>query len=288
MLKPFKITLMNIIRRFLFKDLDIRGQHLSINHTWQAMINDRGYSKQVRQLFGELSALAIMLANGMKHKGKLTIQYQGNGVMSLLLVEVTHDRKIRGMVRSDGVIKGDDNLDTILGEGQMVVTLYNAQTDSSFQSFIHRNPLGLIPTFEDYFSQSEQLDSKLWVSSTKDNLSAMMIQKMPEIKKNDEEGWNRITALASTITNEELCGLDAEQLLHRLFHEETVQLFTQEQVDYECQQDRKRFEKIIFDLGEDDARNLLKERGEISIHNEICNEHLFFNEQDLNRIFSKD
>ncbi|HAG48166.1 MAG TPA: molecular chaperone Hsp33, partial [Gammaproteobacteria bacterium] len=36
------------------------------------MINDRGYSKQVRQLFGELSALAIMLANGMKHKGKLT------------------------------------------------------------------------------------------------------------------------------------------------------------------------------------------------------------------------
>jgi molecular chaperone Hsp33 len=125
------------------------------------------------------------------------------------------------------------------------------------------------------------------VSSTKDNLSAMMIQKMPEIKKNDEEGWNRITALASTITNEELCGLDAEQLLHRLFHEETVQLFTQEQIDYECQQDRKRFEKIIFDLGEEDARNLLKERGEISIHNEICNEHLFFNEHDLDHIFSK-
>ncbi len=278
---------MNNIQRFLFKDLNIRGQHLSINQTWQSLIEDRGYTTQVRQLFGELSALAIMLANGLKHKGKLTMQYQGDGVVSLLLVEVTHNMKIRGMVRSDGAIKESDNLDDILGEGQMVVTLYNAQTEHSFQSLIPRNSLGLIPTFEDYFSQSEQLDSKLWVSSTKDNLSAMLIQKMPEIKNNDEEGWNRITALASTTTDEELCSLDAEQLLHRLFHEETVQLFAQDEVDYECQQDRKRFEKIIFDLGEEDARNLFKERGEISIHNEICNEHLFFNEQDLDRIFSQ-
>lgn len=279
---------MNTIRRFLFKDLNIRGQHLSISQTWQAMVQDRGYTSQVRQLFGELSAMAIMLANGIKHQGKLTLQYQGDGVVSLLLVEVTHDMKLRGMVRSDGTIKEDDNLDAVLGEGQMVATLYNAQTDHSFQSLIPRNSLGLISTFEDYFSQSEQLDSKLWVSSSKDNLSAMLIQKMPEIKNNGEEDWNRITALASTITNQELCSLDAEKLLHRLFHEETVQLFEQEQVDYECQQDRKRFERIIFDLGEEDARNLLEERGEISIHNEICNEHLFFNEQDLNRIFTKD
>ncbi len=84
-----------------------------------------------------------------------------------------------------------------------------------------------------------------------------------------------------------MCKLDAGQLLHRLFHEETLELFTQDQVDYECKKDRKRFEKIIFDLGEQDARNLLEEQGEISIHNEICNEHLFFNKQDLDRIFSK-
>ena len=63
---------MNTINRFLFKDLDIRGQHLSLIDTWQDMIQNRGYSVLVRQLFGELSALAIFLANGIKHKGKLT------------------------------------------------------------------------------------------------------------------------------------------------------------------------------------------------------------------------
>ncbi|RUM79636.1 MAG: Hsp33 family molecular chaperone HslO, partial [Candidatus Thioglobus sp.] len=140
----------------------------------------------------------------------------------------------------------------------------------------------------DYFAQSEQLDSKLWVSSTQDNLSAMLIQKMPVSKSNDEEDWHRITALSNTITKSELCDLTAEQLLHRLFHEETVELFEDNTIDYECHQDRVRFEKIIFDLGEQDARDLLQEQGEISIHNEICNEHLFFNEQDLDRIFAKD
>lgn len=277
---------MNTINRFLFKDLDIRGQHLSLIDTWQELIQNRGYSVPVRQLFGELSALAIFLANGIKHKGKLTLQVQGSGVVSLLLVEVTSDLKIRGMVRSDGTIEEDDSLDKILGEGQIVATLYNSQTDHSFQSLVPINQKGLIETFEDYFFQSEQLESRLWVSSTQENLCAMLLQKMPEADQHDSEGWHRVGTLSDTITQDELNSLDAESLLHRLFHEETLQLFNADWVGYECEQNKERFEKIIYDLGEQDARDLLKERGEIAIHNEICNEHLFFDEQDVNRIFT--
>ena len=277
---------MNTINRFLFKDLDIRGQHLSLIDTWQDMIQNRGYSVLVRQLFGELSALAIFLANGIKHKGKLTLQVQGSGIVSLLLVEVTSDLKIRGMVRSDSIIEEDDSLDKILGEGQIVATLYNSQTDHSFQSLVPINQKGLIATFEDYFFQSEQLESRLWVSSTQENLCAMLLQKMPEADQHDSEGWHRVGTLSDTITQDELISLDAESLLHRLFHEETLQLFNADWVGYECEQSKERFEKIIYDLGEQDARDLLKERGEIAIHNEICNEHLFFDEQDVNRIFA--
>jgi len=277
---------MNTINRFLFKDLDIRGQHLSLIDTWQDMIQNRGYSVLVRQLFGELSALAIFLANGIKHKGKLTLQVQGSGIVSLLLVEVTSDLKIRGMVRSDSTIEEDDSLDKILGEGQIVATLYNSQTDHSFQSLVPINQKGLIATFEDYFFQSEQLESRLWVSSTQENLCAMLLQKMPEADQHDSEGWHRVGTLSDTITQDELISLNAESLLHRLFHEETLQLFNADWVGYECEQNKERFEKIIYDLGEQDARDLLKERGEIAIHNEICNEHLFFDEQDVNRIFA--
>lgn len=277
---------MNTINRFLFKDLDIRGQHLSLDDAWQDMVQNRGYSPLVRELFGELSALAIFLANGIKHQGKLTLQIQGDGIVNLLFVEVTNDLKIRGMVRTEGTVKENNSLDEILGEGQIVATLYNAQTDHSFQSLVPRNANGLIATFEDYFSQSEQLDSTLWVSSTQDNLSAMLLQKLPEADQHDSEGWHRVGALADTVTDEELNNLEAETLLHRLFHEETLELFDADSVNYECAQNKKRFEKIIFDLGEQDARDLLEEQGEISIHNEICNEHIFFNQEDIDRIFT--
>jgi len=198
---------MNTINRFLFKDLNVRGQHLSLDDAWQDMIQNRGYSSLVRQLFAELSALAIFLANGMKHKGKLTLQIQGDGIVNLLLVEVSDDLKIRGMIRAEGAIKEDDSLDKILGEGQIVATLYNAQTDHSFQSLVPRNAQGLIATFEDYFAQSEQLESKLWVSSTPDNLSAMLLQRMPDADQYDSEGWHRVGILADTVTQEELTSL---------------------------------------------------------------------------------
>jgi molecular chaperone Hsp33 len=145
----------------------------------------------------------------------------------------------------------------------------------------------LIKTFEDYFSQSEQLSSKLWISSTKNNLSAVLIQKLPDSKQEHEDDWGRVVSLAKTITNKELCKLSAESLLYRLFNEEIVELFPAEQVYYECLQEQEKFEKIVFDLGEQDARDLLKERGEITIHNEICNTHVFFNEEDLDRIFTR-
>jgi len=51
-------------------------------------------------------------------------------------------------------------------------------------------------------------------------------------------------------------------------------------------QNKDKFEKVIFNLGEKEARKLLDENGEIAIHNEICNKHIFFNAKDLDRIFA--
>ncbi|WP_281064660.1 Hsp33 family molecular chaperone HslO [Abyssogena phaseoliformis symbiont] len=72
------------------------------------------------------------------------------------------------------------------------------------------------------------------------------------------EDWERILLLANTITHTELCELPVKSLLHKLFHEEMVTLFEEDKIEYECQQDREKFEKIIFNLGEKNARDLLK------------------------------
>ncbi len=276
---------MDTIQRFLFKHLNIRGQHLKIDLAWQKLLEDRGYPCVLKKLLGELTALSIMLANGMKHTGKVTLQVQGKGPVNLLVVEVTHDLKLRGVAKTNKTITTETSANELLGDGRIMVTLENTQTNTHFQSYVERTGDSLIESFENFFSQSEQLPTKLWIASDDSSLSAVMIQKLPDNDSIDTDGWDRIMSLATTISDQELYSLDTKELLHRLFHEENLELFESLEIQYLCPKDKQKVENMIQSLGEEEARKILAEQGEIVIHNEICNFHLRFNQEEINRIF---
>ena len=111
---------MNQIHRFLFKDFGIRGEHIRITHAWQEMIKDRHYPTVLTQFLGELTAISVMLASGIKHKGKLTLQMMGEGPITLLVVEVTHDLKIKGVAKTKGTLRDEATLEALLGSGQIL------------------------------------------------------------------------------------------------------------------------------------------------------------------------
>jgi molecular chaperone Hsp33 len=88
------------------------------------------------------------------------------------------------------------------------------------------------------------------------------------------------------VTEAELLECDAPTLLHRLFHEETVELYPPQSVQYDCPQDQQAVETMLKSLGETEVRKILEEQGQVVIHNEMCNLHFKFDESDINRIFS--
>jgi len=168
------------------------------------------------------------------------------------------------------------------------MTLENTQTQHHFQSYVPREGDSVATAFETFLSQSEQLPSKVWLAADENTLGGVMIQKMPETDGHDEDGWERVLQISTTVKDEELIGLPAEELLHRLFHEELIELFDAENVMYECPQDKERVEVMLKSLGEDEVRQLLKEQGEIVIHNEMCNFHMRFNQEDIDELFATD
>ncbi|QBZ83672.1 33 kDa chaperonin [Hydrogenovibrio crunogenus] len=275
------------IQRFLFKDLNIRGQHLQIDQAWQKMISERHYTPELTKVLGELTAIAIMLANGMKHLGKVSIQVQGSGPVNLLLVEATHDLKIRGVAKTNAALTTQSSLDELLGDGQILVTMENTQTQSFFQSYVPREENNIAKAFETFLSQSDQQPSKLWLAANDTGVGGVLIQKMPTTDDHDEDGWERIHLLTDTVTDEELIELEAEPLLHRLFHEEVIELYTPEEVNYDCPQDKSKVDDMILSLGEAEARKILEEQGEIVIHNEICNFHLRYTKEDIDQLFNE-
>ena len=277
---------MNAVQRFLFKELNIRGQHIQLLDSWQAMIKDRHYPQPIVKLLGELTAISVLLANGMKHTGRITMQIQGSGPITLLVVDVTHDLKIRGVAKTNKEITTENTLDELLGDGQILMTLENTQTEHHFQSYVPREGASVADAFESYLSQSEQLPSKLWLAADEHSLGGVLIQKMPETDGYDTDGWERIMHIATTVKDVELTTLESEELLHRLFHEETLELFKAETVKYECPQDKERVTNMLLALGEDEVRKVLEEQGEIVIHNEMCNYHLRFNKEDIDELFN--
>lgn len=276
---------MNEIKRFLFKDLNIRGQHLKLESAWQEMIADRYYPEALSTVLGELTAIAVMLANGMKHPGKVTLQVQGKGPVNLLVVEASHQLDIKGVAKTNQTITDQRTLDELLGDGQILVTMENTQTNHHFQSYVPRESNSIVQSFEDFLSQSEQQPSKLWLAADNNTIGGVLIQKMPTTDAHDEDGWDRVLALSETLTPEEICQLESNELLHRLFHEETLELFEAKDIRYHCPKDIEKVKNMLLSLGEEEVRKILEEEGEIVIHNEMCNFHTRFSEEDINRLF---
>ncbi|MBN2864552.1 MAG: Hsp33 family molecular chaperone HslO [Thiotrichales bacterium] len=278
----------NAIQRFLFKELNIRGQHIRLQDSWQAMTQDRHYPESIIKMLGELTAMSVLMANGMKHKGRVTMQVQGSGPITLLVVDVTHDLKIRGVAKTNKAITTEATLDELLGDGQILMTLENTQTQHHYQSYVPRDGETIADCFETYLSQSEQLPSKIWLAADAEHLGGVMIQKMPETDGYDEDGWERVVHLTTTVKDDELSALPAAELLNRLFHEETLELFNAEEVVYECPEDKERVTNMLRSLGEAEVRSILEEQGEIVIHNEMCNFHIRFNQNDVDALFAEE
>lgn len=277
----------NAVQRFLFKELNIRGQHIRLQESWQAMVVDRHYPDSIVKLLGELTAMSVLLANGMKHQGRITIQVQGTGPISMLVVDVTHDLKIRGVAKTNKEITTETTMEELLGDGQILMTMENTQTQHHFQSYVPREGDSVSSAFETFLSQSEQLPSKIWLAADETNLGGVLIQKMPDTDGHDVDGWERVLHLTTTVQDAELTTLPAEKLVNRLFHEELIELFDAEDVTYECPKDAERVRVMLKGLGEEEVRRILEEQGEIVIHNEMCNFHIRFNEEDVNALFSE-
>lgn len=277
---------MDLIKKFIFKELNIKGQHLQLTSSWQKMIAERHYPNCIISLLGELTAITAMLANGLKHEGKITIQIQGTGAVNLLVVEVTNKLQIRGVAKTTTIIDDELDINQLLGDEKILVTLQNDITNKHFQSYVLREKNSIAEAFANFLTKSDQLPSKLWLAADKNSVGAVIIQKMPATDGIDNDGWNRINHLANTVTQKELISLDTEELINLLFNEELVELFAGEEIKYFCPKNNKKIADMLISLGKEECLKIISEQKEIVIYNEMCNYHARYNQQDIDKLFN--
>ncbi len=257
----------NYIQRFLLENLDIRGAVVHLDSVWQQMLSGRNYPQPVIQLLGEMSAVTLLLGENLKQAGRLTIQMNGSGPVSMLVIDCNDTLHIRGMAKCVQAIEAQP-LPDLLGHGQLLITLDMPSMRESYQSIVPLDGDNIAELFEHYFKQSEQLPSRLFLITTNTAIFGLLLQKLPAADQQDPDGWTRAEALAATIHDQTLFDLTAEEILTRLFHEETIRIFDAQTVHYGCQENPARIYAMLRALGREEVDSILQEFGEVVVSDE--------------------
>lgn len=276
------------VTRFLFEALDIRGAFVRMAPAWQAMQAGRGYADTVRDLLGELTATSVLIGSQLKQPGRLTVQLKGHGPVSLLLVDIDEQLRLRGMARADAEVEATD-VPTLLGDGKLVITLQPEQAVNSYQSVVPMEGESIATIFELFLEQSEQQSSALWLAADAQACAGLFLQKLPDADRKDADGWARVHHLASTVQHEELLSLDATALLQRLFAEDIVdggvRVFKARPVVWHCPRDWGKVRHMLRTLGREEVEAIIAEHGEVVIHDDICNHEYRLGPEDVDALF---
>jgi len=282
------------LQRFLFENISIRGELTQLHTSWQAITENHHYPPVVRDILAQMLVAGVLLGATLKFKGRIILQIQGKGDLSFVVAECSSEQAIRGLAHYSEAIQ-PNNLKTLVGDGQLAITLESEDKKERYQSIVELVGDTVADAVEHYLETSEQLTTRLWLSVNNETAAGLLIQKLPPVSVDDEnvhtiqldeDAWNRVEQLSSTIKDEELLQLSAQEIIHRLYHEEDVRLFETEPVFFRCTCSKERVATMLRNLGQEEVNSIIEEDKCITINCEFCNHQYDFDSVDAAELFT--
>lgn len=269
------------MQRFTFDKTDVRGEIVGLHKSLNTVLSKHDYPQALKIELGKLMAASALMSATLKYEGRLCLQVRLPGDVSLIQAETTNTGDLRAIARYDEE-KEIESVD--LKGGQLVITLEPA-VGKPYQGIVPLDSNHLNEALEHYFHQSEQLGSRFWLECNGTLAAGFMLQQLPPSEQSDEDAWDRISHLASTLKADELLELDNQSILYRLYHEETVRLYDEESLRFACTCSKERISNAIEKMGYDELMSIIAEQGKISVDCQFCLQHYSFNSEQISDLF---
>lgn len=152
--------------------LDVRGRIVHLNESLNTILERHDYPKSVSRLLGQAAALTVMLAASIKLEGRLIVQAQTDGPVSLLVVDMRAPGDYRATAKFDAErvaeLEADGNTDSgsLLGTGTLALTVDQGQYMNRYQGYVELNGGSLEDAAHDYFTRSEQIPTRIRLTVT--------------------------------------------------------------------------------------------------------------------------
>jgi molecular chaperone Hsp33 len=284
----------DIVAAFQIEDSAVRGRVARLGEgTIDAIIHRHDYPRWAAILLGEAVTLAVLASASLKFNGKVTVQAQGDGPVSLLVAESRSDGGVRGYLRLDRdrwnkldrINKGQrPHIPQVFGRGILALMLTPDDPDGEpYQGLVPMDGATLSDCAEAYFAMSEQIPTRIRLAVAEISTlggdkhwragGALIQQVAPDDARGDtEEEWDNARALFDTVTDLELADPDLSSgaLLYRLFHENGVRLETPKPLQDQCTCSEERLTVTLGALSKEEAASLADENGLIDAGCQFC------------------
>lgn len=141
------------VRSFVFEGYPVRGAWVRLKASFLANCAHHDYPLVVRTVLGEALAASVLLGNSIKLNGLMTLQLQGPGPLTLLVVQLTDRLSFRGVARYQTPLPVDaTSLKALSGEGSLFVTIDQANSDHRYQGIVAMGEGSLAHSLQDYLS----------------------------------------------------------------------------------------------------------------------------------------
>ena len=265
--------------RFLLPDAGVRGVHVQLQATWQEILSHAVYPDNAAELLGEACVASALFTGHTKVDGRLSIQLRSNTGLRTLFAECTAAGTLRGIAQLAEGADAPRDLSSLGSDALLAITIENPGLDprepQRYQSLVGLTAPALDEAFEDYFRQSEQLPTRLLLAADRNGAVGLLLQKLPG-DEGDDDGWARASALFDTLGKAELLATPAEQMLHRLFHEEKPELMGSRPLAFGCSCSHERVASMLVSLGEEEARAAAEDTGAVDVRCEFCGREYHF------------
>ena len=300
---PSNIPMEDFVAGFSPQGLPVRGRVIRLSEgTISPILKRHAYPDHLAEILGEAVMLSALVGSGMKFQGKVLAQAEGDGPTSMLVGEYTKTGGLRGYARHeperwawlDKVNKGGKpHMPQLFGAtGRLGLIIGYDNTDlKPYQGIVPLAKGSLAECAEDYFRQSEQVETRLRLAVNKDasggwRAGGMMIQKIAgdEARGDTEEGWREAEALFSTLTLDELTdpALPATDLVYRLFHEGGVAMEPDAQVlDDVCTCNRERLVGTLQGMADESLREMVEPDGTLKVDCQFCSRTYTINIEEV-------
>ena len=296
------MTAQDQLLRFNFDQLDIRGELVYLNNSWNAVLACFDYPPTVQHQLGTALGALVLLSATIKYDGNMILQVQGDGPLGKVVVQVTNAGEIRGLARWEGLVP-DGSLTEVFGEGHILISVIK-DSGERYQSIVALEGYSLADALNVYFLQSEQLPSTFRLITTPTCVAGFFLQQLPDSRttrqqlvaegadstmtelQDRDEDWNRVNILAATLEDSELLTLPPAQLLTRLFHEEQVSVHAPKPLRFSCTCSREKVENTLITLGLAEVEDILQAEGKVEVDCEFCQQRFVFNRSDVALLFA--